>query len=513
MSAFKSLTSQDVIITPLTVNKRFSFTTTASLESPDVEIDRFIGINIPDSIPFNPNTDPTTGEISTQYQRLVYDGIKQLYYSNELPNPEGIFIVTDLNGNIVEDSSITNVHSRFDNYLQTTLSQSRFFPTGAYDQVAVISIPKKLFGDYIVPGSVRYIAGLSTGTGLLVSASLINEPLIKKDINNYPLVDGSGSAENPINWTLNLDNVGWFDAGAIEIPEIAYPYTIQVTASFPPSSGSLYVAPQDYSNPTSSYTVRTTTNPIVVGGTNYPNTAPFEYVIEPIPTGITMSLAIDNGDSTYTPVASSSITFLTNSSVSMSFNYTSIVENVNYVLIPTFNASDTEEVIIPINANIKLTTTDTKVDVRDNGEGNLYTVGTILTEPVGIVVYPHGMIILTDQALMTNFTSSTVTINFQSARTIHEIQYKCTIRENEFNYSLNPSLLSGSTFVNPLLITGSVNTLGQVYDFVTGSFFSPYITTIGLYNDDNELLAVAKLSQPLPTSRTTDMSILVNLDM
>ena len=512
MSAFKSLTSQDVIVTPLTVNKRFSFTGTASVESPNVEIDRFIGVNIPDSIPFNPDIDPTTGRISTQYQRLVYDSIKQLYYSNELPNPEGTVIVTDLNGNIVESNLTTNVHSRFDNYLQTTLSQSRFFPTGAYEQVGIVAIPKKLFGDYIVPGSVRYIAGLSTGNGLLISASLVNEPLIKKDINNYPLIDGSGSVENPISWNLNLDTVGWFDGGIIEIPEIAYPYTVEVSASFPPSTGSLYVAPQNYSHPTGSYTVLTTTSPIVVDGTPYSNTSPFEYVIEPIPTGITMSLAIDNGGS-YTVVASSSVTFLPGAPVSMSFSYTSTDENSNYVLIPTFNASDTEEATILINTNIKLTTTDTRVDIRDNGEGNLYTVGTLITDPVGIVVYTHGMVILTDQALMTNFTSSTVTIDFQSARTIYETQYKCTIRENEFNYSLNPSLLSGSTFVNPLLTTGSVNTLGQVYDFVTGSFFSPYITTVGLYNDNNELLAVAKLSQPLPTSRTTDMSILVNLDM
>ena len=512
MSAFKSFTSQDVIVTPLVVNKRFSFTGTASFESPDVEIDRLVGTNIPESVPFDLDTDPITGQVSTRYQRLVYNSVKQLYYSNELPNPEGTIIITDLNGNIVENNLPTDIHSRFDNYLQTTLSQSRFFPTGAYDQVGIVAIPKKLFGDYIVPGSVRYSAGLSTGTGLLISASLVNELLIKKDINNYPLINGSGSPENPINWSLNLDTVGWFDAGAIEIPDIAYPYTIEVSASFPPSLGSLYVAPQDYSNPTSSYTVRTTTSSIVVDGTSYPNAAPFEYVIEPIPTGITMSLAIDNGGS-YTIVASSSLAFLSSSSVSMSFSYTSTDENSNYVLIPTFNASDTEEATTSTNVTIKLTTTDTKVDVRDNGEGNLYSIGSLLTAPVGIVVYTHGMVILTDQALLTNFTSSTTTVNFQSARTIYETQYKCTIRENEFNYSLNPSLLSGSTFVNPLLTTGSVNTLGQVYDFVTGSFFSPYITTVGLYNDDNELLAVAKLSQPLPTSRTTDMSILVNLDM
>jgi hypothetical protein len=197
----------------------------------------------------------------------------------------------------------------------------------------------------------------------------------------------------------------------------------------------------------------------------------------------------------------------------MSFDYTSTDENKDYVLIPQFNSSDTVESTISTNITMKLTTTDTKVDIRDNGEGNLYSIGSLLTTPVGIVVYTHGMIILTDQGLMTNFTSSTVSMSFQSARTIYETQYKCTIRENEFNYSLNPSLISSSLFVNPLLTSGSVSTLGKVYDFVTGSFFSPYITTVGLYNNNNELLAVAKLSQPLPTNKTTDMSILVNIDM
>jgi hypothetical protein len=508
MGAFKSFTSQDVIVTPLTVNKNFSFTGALSIESPNVGIDRFIGINIPESIPFNPDTDPTTGQISTQYQRLVYNGIKQLYYSNELPNTEGTVIITDLNGNIVESNLTTDVHSRFDNYLQTTLSQSRFFPTGAYDQVGVVSIPKSIFGDYIVPGSVKYRAGLTSGTGLVISASLTNEPLVRKDINGYPLIDGSGSAGNPINWIVNTNTIGWFNAGTVEIPEVAYNYTIEISASFPPIGSSFYVAPQDYGSPTTSYTVLDT-SPTIDG---YPNNSPYQYVIEPGAVGITMSLAIDNGDNTYTPLISSSV-LLGSSATSMSFSFTTGNENTNYVLIPQFDPGGTDEDQTSITATLKVTSGDTGINIRDNGEGNLYSIGTNITEPVGIVVYTHGMVILTDQGILSNFTSSTVSVDFQSARTIHETQYKCTIRESEFNYSLNPSLISSSTFVNPLLTTGSISTLGQVYDFVTGSFFAPYITTVGLYNDDNELLAVAKLSQPLPTSRTTDMSILINLDM
>lgn len=98
-------------------------------------------------------------------------------------------------------------------------------------------------------------------------------------------------------------------------------------------------------------------------------------------------------------------------------------------------------------------------------------------------------------------TGSNVTCSFQSTTTIYESQYKCTLRENEFNYTQNPSAISGST------------NSGIVYDFLTGSYFEPYITTIGLYNNANQLVAVGKLAQPLQSSKTTDTSILINLDL
>ena len=48
--------------------------------------------------------------------------------------------------------------------------------------------------------------------------------------------------------------------------------------------------------------------------------------------------------------------------------------------------------------------------------------------------------------------------------------------------------------------------------FVIGPDFSPYVSTIGLYNENQDLIAVGKLSQPLPTSQTTDTTILINID-
>jgi hypothetical protein len=95
-------------------------------------------------------------------------------------------------------------------------------------------------------------------------------------------------------------------------------------------------------------------------------------------------------------------------------------------------------------------------------------------------------------------TGSNVTCSFSSSYELFETQYKCTIGADEFNYSNNPTIISGSE--------------GELYDFATGSFFAPYVTTVGLYDGFYNLLAVAKLAKPLPTSRTTDTTILINFD-
>jgi len=159
--------------------------------------------------------------------------------------------------------------------------------------------------------------------------------------------------------------------------------------------------------------------------------------------------------------------------------------------------------------------------ITDDGEGNLI----FNNEKVGDIIYEHGMVILTSDGVpgqdgygYVNYgsvlygvndtifiqdiiASQNLTCSFDSTLTIYETQYKCTIRQNEFNFSQNPTLISGSS------------NSGILYDFATGSYFDPYITTVGLYNNNKELLAVAKLAQPIPLSSVTDTSILVNLDL
>jgi hypothetical protein len=101
---------------------------------------------------------------------------------------------------------------------------------------------------------------------------------------------------------------------------------------------------------------------------------------------------------------------------------------------------------------------------------------------------------------------------FSSSMTIYETQYKCTIRESEFNATLNPSAQQSGSIIE---ISGSYFSQrgdGTLANNVTGSYFSPYVTTVGLYDEAQNLLAIGKLAQPLPTSDTTDTTILINLD-
>ena len=73
----------------------------------------------------------------------------------------------------------------------------------------------------------------------------------------------------------------------------------------------------------------------------------------------------------------------------------------------------------------------------------------------------------------------------------------CRINNNEFNYSSNPTYVSSSKIV--------------VKNTELDAPVS-YFTTVGLYSADNELLAVAKLSEPLKKDPSNEMIVRVRLD-
>ena len=171
---------------------------------------------------------------------------------------------------------------------------------------------------------------------------------------------------------------------------------------------------------------------------------------------------------------------------------------------------------------------------------------------MGNVFYNQGLIVLTRNSA--DLLKNSWTIDYKSTSTIYENEYLLIVNEDEFNISQNPSavveigketgFVSGSdgkiykTTTNPgakyirkksilengnILdygYTGSVGTKKagfEQYDLSgsvdsTGSFLSPFITTIGLYDDNCDLVAVAKLPQPIKSEPDIPVNFIVRFD-
>ncbi len=164
MGAWKQLLTEDVIVAPFEVNKGFSFSR-AEFTDTNVQINRLLAVSA--SWTENQNTTGEAGGGSgTEYEALVYNSIKTLYYSNFLsssrgdtPASQSLLAGEDTAGDVFFGPSTST--GRYENYLQTTLTQSRFFPTGSAT-ASVVSIPSRLYGDYILPTSFRYQATVGT---------------------------------------------------------------------------------------------------------------------------------------------------------------------------------------------------------------------------------------------------------------------------------------------------------------------------------------------------------------
>lgn len=136
------------------------------------------------------------------------------------------------------------------------------------------------------------------------------------------------------------------------------------------------------------------------------------------------------------------------------------------------------------------------LNVYDDGYGNLYDSNT----HIGNIFYAQGLVVITHQSYQQLFIN-TFTVNFDNEYIIQENEVRCLVNESDFNLSYNSTLVSGS------YLSGSLK------DFTTSSYFNPYATQLGLYNDNNELLAIAKFGKPLLISPNTDMTFVVKYDI
>ena len=196
----------------------------------------------------------------------------------------------------------------------------------------------------------------------------------------------------------------------------------------------------------------------------------------------------------------------------------------------------------PFATTTTLTDADSVDSYRSNSPAGEYGFVKDGSTTVGLIYYQAGIVVLSGSVLdltgteellpsgtvlngvtklaedvdhLSLFTSATVdqsadalrrrikNISFNNTTELNSTIYFCRAHKGEFNYSSNPTYLSGSK-IRVKTIPGSGN-----------EFQNPpmaYVTTVGLYSPDNELLAVAKLSEPVKKTPINELNFRVRLD-
>jgi len=132
---------------------------------------------------------------------------------------------------------------------------------------------------------------------------------------------------------------------------------------------------------------------------------------------------------------------------------------------------------------------------------------------VGNIFYPEGIAVITsDNQFYRDFFSyidldSAIypvswSFNGYGTNKIYEYEFLCTTEPGDYNYSWNDSLFKESR-----------RNIKTYKDFATSSLFTPYVTKVGLYNDKYELLAIGKISKPIPRLKNMEMTYIVRFDV
>jgi|TARA_R110002074_G_scaffold3423_1_gene18149 hypothetical protein len=211
--------------------------------------------------------------------------------------------------------------------------------------------------------------------------------------------------------------------------------------------------------------------------------------------------------------------------------------------------------------SVRLTddSSDSTIILQDDGVGNLYDItfsssyasktpnsvgsGSV----VGNIFYDDGLIVITDTGSYSNVglgeASDGFSLTFDSTQTIYEHEYVCRIGENEFQHTNNRSLKVGQSgsvqffgnknvggenvYKNTLLdrypydLTGYSTSSFKNEEYKIGtkligaathSDFGTYVTSIGLYNDNNELVAMGKTAKPIKNDKEMALTFVVRFD-
>ena len=423
MRAYKQFTTKDVTKSGFDVSRVFTFTGNQSTGS-DVGIEYYLGECPPSNLIFVSQSANWSGINYKEPNIGVYSNIKQLYYTNFISSSYGDLAATqsiipganevsiDFNGKITAP--------RYENFLQSSLTQSRFFPTGSGEKISVVSIPARMYGEKIVPDSFTFSYTSSTGA-------------------KYGVTD---------------DGQGNLTTGSTVIGQIFYPHGIVVF-----TSGGFMSMSEDITDNTPP---------------TYPNLdkVTLSYSSSFLINEFQYRCVIDENEFSYT----------LNPSALAQLNTISTQPNILIDSITTNTADAANTVITGVSASAVSASGD-----PSPGNGLIMTLTTLgvdgLSSVQGIQVtdrghnYRVGDVLTIDKDQIPGSTTDVV----------------ITLTEDDF------------------WIT---NKNGEIYnDYVTGSYFTPFLTTVGLYNNAQELLVVGKLSTPTPISKFVDTNVYVNFDM
>lgn len=190
------------------------------------------------------------------------------------------------------------------------------------------------------------------------------------------------------------------------------------------------------------------------------------------------------------------------------------------------------------------------ITATDDGNSNLIDSASNIK---GNVFYDRGLVILTEDVADGTGLSS-FDISYRSTMTIYENEIFLSVLENEFNVSQNPTAVyevggkkieasitkpytrlsdgqlvsqsfyqPGARYIRggkyPIVSSYDDRTKGSFDDYIvsgstdqTGSYLTPFITTIGLYDDELNMVAVAKLPQPIKSLPDYPLNFIVRFD-
>jgi hypothetical protein len=156
----------------------------------------------------------------------------------------------------------------------------------------------------------------------------------------------------------------------------------------------------------------------------------------------------------------------------------------------------------------------------DDGHGNLIVSSSGVGGIIGRIFYDKGVALLKPTSSIVGGMNNngifigdgtSVDIYFSSSITLYENIFKVKLSPTDFLYALNnPTVQSYITSSK----SGSIPvTSGSAIDLMISHDIKPYVSTIGLYNENNELLLVAKPSVPIQRTSNSIQTFIVKFDI